>query len=186
MLPRQLIILILVMVVFTGCFFSMPKAARTTIPVGLGIPIGKIIDRDIFVKGGTLVILPFKAGEDAVANPQLDRISLMIAKGVIDYLNEQKTPFQVLTTQDQGDPQMMIEGYVEDFQRPGKLSRWILRRKNTTLRVSGQMVVVGTKDRVMMFQDEKSMPDPKADGLNIAYQTGQDLGRFIVDALNGG
>lgn len=107
----------------------------------------------------------------------------MIAKGAIDYLNEQRTPYRVLTTQDQGSPDMIIDGYIQDFKRPGKISRWIFRDKRTRLSVSGQLTLAKTKERVMVFQTAKTMVDPKKDGLDVAYQTGQDLGRFIVDAL---
>lgn len=166
-----------------GCFSSTPNNAPM-INFASGTPTGKIIDRDAFIKGGTVVILPFRAGEQATANPQLDRIALMIAKGTIDYLNEQKTPYQVLTTQDQGSPNMIIDGYIKNFRRPGKLSRWVFRDKKTRLSVSGQMTHANTKDRVMVFETSKSMVEPTKDGLDLAYQTGQDLGRFIVDALN--
>ncbi len=178
---RHIILIIFITSAF-GCFSSAPKN-ETPPNLTLGIPTGKIIDRDTFAKGGTVAILPFKAGEQATANPQLDRIALMIAKGVIDYLNEQKTPYQILTTQDQGSPEMVIDGYIQDFKRPGKLSRWVFRDKQTRLSVSGQMTLAKTKERIMVFQTAKTMVDPKKDGLDVAYQTGQDLGRFIVDAL---
>lgn len=178
---RQILLIVLI-TSFFGCFSSTPKNEKPT-NFTLGIPTGKIIDRATFAKGGSVAILPFKAGEQATANPQLDRIALMIAKGVIDYLNEQRTPYRVLTTQDQGNPDMIIDGYIQDFKRPGTISRWVFRDKGTRLSVSGQMTLAKTKERVMVFQTAKTMVDPKKDGLDVAYQTGQDLGRFIVDAL---
>lgn len=185
MMSRQILILLLITPVLTGCLFFGPKKQPAAVVLP-GSPTGKIVNRDALIKDGTLAVLPFKAGQGAAADPQLDRISLMIAKGIIDFLNEEKVPFKILTTQDQGSPQMVIEGYIENLKRPGKISRWILRRSQTTLRVSGQMIVAGSKERVLIFQDTKSLKDPKRDGLDIAYQTGQDLGRFIADALNGG
>lgn len=184
MITLRPLIVILIFSLFSGCFWSPPKNEIEPKSV-LGIPTGQIINREAFLKGGTLVVLPFKAGEDATANPQLDRVALMLAKGVIDYLDEQRTPYQVLTTQDQGRPQVIIDGYIHDFNRPSRISRWVFRNKHTRLRVSGQMTLSGGKERVMVFQVDKSMADPKGDGLDVAYQTGQDLGRFIVDALNG-
>lgn len=176
---------ILIVPFLAGCFSVVAKERPLTVSL-TGTPTGKIVNKNIFIKDGTLAVLPFKAGEDAASDPQLDRMALMIAKGMIDYLNEQKAPFKVLTTQDQGNPQMVVEGYIEDLKRPGKFSRWVLRRNKTTLSVRGQMALVGNKDRVLIFQETKSMPDPKKDGLDIAYQTGQDLGRFILDALGDG
>lgn len=183
MITLRPFLLIIIVLFFSGCFWSTPKNVLTP-KAAFGIPTGQIINREAFLKGGTLVVLPFKAGEDAMANPQLDRVALMLAKGVIDYLDEQRTPYQVLTTQDQGRPQMIIDGYIHDFNRPGRISRWIFRNKQTRLRISGQMVLSDGKERVMVFQADKSLADPKRDGLDVAYQTGQDLGRFIVDALN--
>lgn len=185
MFLRHALISILVIPFLAGCFFSVGKEQPLTVS-STGSPTGRIVNKNIFIKDGTLAILPFKAGEDANADPQLDRMALMIAKGMIDYLNDEKVPFKVLTTQDQGDPQMIIEGYIKDFKRPGRLSRWFFRKNKTVLRVSGQMVLVGSKERVLLFQETKSIPGSKKDGLDISYQTGQDLGRFILDALNNG
>ena len=144
---------------------------------------GKIIKEDVLRKGGTLVILPFKAGENAVASPQLDRVALMIVKGAIDYLNDEKTPFTLLTTQDQGEPDLVIDGYINDFVQPGKMKRWVMQKKKTFLSVEGTMEIQGTKERVLVFQHKRTMGDPQKDGLDIAYKIGQDLGRFIVEAL---
>ena len=172
--------LVVFSLVLSGCFSSVPVKSSSS--ASSSRATGTVIKEAEFKKGGTLVILPFKAGVGAVANPQLDRVALMIVKGMIDYLAEQKTPFTVLSTEDQGRPQLVIEGYVNDFSQSGKMSRMI-HGKKTTLSVSGQMVVSGTHDRLFVFQHRRSMTDPKRDGLDVAYQTGQDLGRFIVDAL---
>ena len=172
----------MISMLLSGCFSSAPVKSSSSGIVSSRVT-GKVIKEDVFKKGGTLVILPFKAGVNAVASPQLDRVTLMIVKGAVDYLAEQKTPFKVLTTEDQGSPQLVIEGYVDDLSHSGKMSRMAMRPKTTTLSVNGQMVISGTHDRVLIFQQTKSIPDPKRDGLDIAYQTGQDLGRFIVDAL---
>ena len=178
----RLFILVIMSIIFSGCFSSTPVKSSSSAFFSPRAT-GTIVKEDEFKKGGTLAILPFKAGVNAVASQQLDRVALMIVKGMIDYLSEQKTPFTVLTTEDQGRPQLVIEGYVDDFSPSGKMSRVVLRNKKTTLSVSGQMVITGTRDRLLVFQHTKSMPDPKKDGFDVAYQTGQDLGRFIIDAL---
>lgn len=185
MYTRRFILFISIILCCSGCFSSVPKAASPVVADQIEIPTGKIVNREVFSKGGTLVVLPFKAGVGVSANQQMDRMSMMIAKGAIDYLVEQKTPFTILTTQDQGNPDLIIEGYIEDIDSPGKVGRLVLRQKQTTLHITGQMVMSGTKERVMIFQNTKTMPDPKRDGLEIAYQMGQDLGRFIADATNG-
>lgn len=172
-----LFILVIVCFVFSGCFSS--SSVKSSSPRATGT----IVKEAEFKKGGTLVILPFKAGANAAASQKLDRVAMMIVKGAVDYLAEQRTPFTVLTTEDQGSPQLILEGYVDNFSYSGKMSRMVLRNKETTLSVRGQMVVAATRDRIFVFQHKKTMPDPKKDGLDVAYQTGQDLGRFIVDAL---
>ncbi len=182
MTKSRLFILVIILSVVSGCFSSTPAKSSSSV-FSPSRATGTVIKEAEFKKGGTLVILPFKAGANAVASPQLDRVALMVVKGMVNYLGEEKTPFTVLTTEDQGRPQLVIEGYVDDFSQSGKMSRMVLRNKKITLSVSGQMVVAGTHDRLLVFQHTKSRPDPKKDGLDVAYQTGQDLGRFIVDAL---
>jgi len=169
-------------VICCGCFSSIPQRTSHATP-SLVSATGQVIKESEFKKGGTLVILPFKAGENAVASPQLDRVALMIVKGMVDYLSGEKTPFTVLTTQDQGSPDLIIDGYINDFTEPGKMQRWVMRDKKAVLAIDGYMEVSGNKERILVFQHKRSMTDPKKDGLDLAYQTGQDLGRFVVDAL---
>lgn len=168
---------------FSGCLFSSVNKQVAIAPL-IGVPTGKIVNRQAIIKNGTVAILPFRAGEGVSADPQLDRMSMMISKGIIDYLNEQKLPIKVLTTQDQGIPDMVIEGYIENFKRPGKLSRLIFRNKLSAMKISGQMNLVKNKERLIVFNQTKSLSDPKQDGVTLAYQMGQDLGLFLSDALN--
>lgn len=149
-----------------------------------GKPTGRLINKKAFIKKGSLAVLPFKAGENAEADPQLDRMSLMISKGIIDYCKEQNLPFKLLWTQDQGSPQMIVDGYIEDFKKSSRLGRLFFRPRKLTLTVSGQIMVVDSKERILFFRDSKTMLNEK-NGFDLAYQTGQDLGRFIVDAIEG-
>jgi hypothetical protein len=170
------------LLIFCGCFSSTPK--RTThITDPTVSATGQLIKPDEFKKGGRLVILPFKVGENAFASANLDRISLMIVRGMIDYLSQEKTPFTILTTQDQGTPDLVIDGYINDFTEPSRMNRWVMQNKKAVLSVEGYMDVQGTKERVLIFQHKRLMPDPKKDGLDLAYALGQDLGRFIVENL---
>jgi hypothetical protein len=179
---RLIYIVIGTIFVASGCFSSSPKRSSSAVP-SLARATGKIIKEDEFKKGGTLVVLPFKAGPNAAASPQLDRVSLMIAKGLIDRLSEEKTPFTVLTTQDQGEPDLVVGGYINDFIQPGKVKRWVMQSKKTALSVDGYIDVHGSKERILIFQHKQLKADPKKDGLDLAYKTGQELGRFIIEAL---
>jgi hypothetical protein len=170
-------------IVFISCGCSSTPRKFSSVAHSPVNATGNIIKESEFKKGGTLVILPFKAGENAMASQQLDRVALMIVKGMIDYLAQEKTPFTVLTTQDQGKPDLVIDGYINDFTEPGTMKRWIMHNKKAVLTVDGFMEIAGTKERLLVFQHTRSMADPKKDGLDLAYKTGQDLGRYIVDAL---
>jgi hypothetical protein len=170
-------------VMSSGCFSSTPKRSSLRTHSDDVSAAGKIIKESEFKKGGSLAILPFKAGVNAEATPQLDRVSLMIVKGLIDYLSEEKTPFTILKTQDQGQPDLVIDGYINDFVEPGKMKRWVMQNKKAVLSVDGYMEIPSTKERIMIFQHKRMMTDPQKDGLDLAYQTGQDLGRFIVESL---
>lgn len=150
-----------------------------------GKPTGRLVDKKSFIPDGTLAVLPFKAGEGVAADPQLDRMSLMISKGIIDYLKEEKLPFEILLTQDQGDPQMLVEGYIESFKKSSRLGVLFFRPRKSQLNVSGQVIVVSNKERILVFKHVKSTTDPQKSGLDLAYHTGHDLGRFIADAIAG-
>jgi hypothetical protein len=171
-----------VVFVSSGCFSSTPKKSSSAATPSVGAT-GQIIKESELKKGGTLVILPFKAGVNAAASQKLDRVSLMVVKGMIDYLSEERTPFKILTTQDQGVPDLVIDGYINNFSQPGKVKRWVMQSRKAVLSVDGYMEIAKTKERVLVFQHHQKMSDPKKDGLELAYRTGQDLGRFIVEAL---
>jgi hypothetical protein len=179
---RVVIFIFIVNCSVAGCLF-LPVKEQASREVLVGIPTGKIVNRPAIVKDGSVAVLPFKAGEGVSADPQLDRMSMMISKGIIDYLNEQHLSIKILTTQDQGMPDMMIDGYIESFKRPSKISRWFLRDKTSDINVSGQMTLLKNKERLIIFNHSKTMQDKKRDGMELAYQMGQDLGRFITDAL---
>jgi hypothetical protein len=180
---RMLSYLALVVVFgFCGCFSSTPKRSSSVFLPEFNAT-GKVIKPNEFKKGGSLVILPFKAGENAAAGQQLDRVSLMIVKGMIDYLAQEKTPFTVLTTEEQGKPDLIIDGYINNFTEPGRMKRWVMQNKNAVLAVDGYMEIPATKERILIFQHQRSIVDRKKDGLSLAYAMGQDLGRFIVESL---
>jgi len=178
---KFILILVCVLFVSSGCFSSTPKKSSSASHSVNAT--GKIIKEKEFKEGGKLAILPFKAGVNAVASIQLDRVSMMVVKGMVDYLAQGNTPFTVLTTQDQGDPDFVIDGYINAFIQPGKVKRWVTHNKKTILSVEGYMENPVTKERILIVQHKRSIIDRNKDGLDLAYQTGQDLGRFLVDSL---
>lgn len=181
---RHAVFVLIICFSIGGCtFFSSKK--RLSVNETAEKPTGQLIRKEAFIEGGTLAVLPFKAGEGALADPQLDRISMMISKGILDYFNAERVPFKVLSTQEEGDPKMVVEGYIEDFDRSGRLSSLGFRPRKMILSVSGQIMVVKNKERILVFKHVRTMVDPQKSGLDLAYQTGQELGRFITDALSG-
>ena len=75
MISRHQLASILIIPFLAGCFFSAAKERPSTVFL-TGSPTGKIVNRSIFIKDETLAVLPFKAGEDATSDPQLDRMAL--------------------------------------------------------------------------------------------------------------
>lgn len=184
MVLRRFIIFMAVGIVVGGCVSSggKPKNASHTF---YGRPTGQLVNKKAFIKKGSLAVLPFKAGENAEADPQLDRMSLMISKGIIDYCKEQNLPFTLLLTQDQGSPDMVVEGYIENFTESSRFDGLFFRPRKFLLTVNGELTVLDSKERILVFKQTKTMTGATKNGLDLSYQAGLDLGRFIVDAVEG-
>src|SRR4029079_12226566 len=72
---------------------------------------GAVMDSEILAQGGDLALVPFKAGDQAEANDETDRISMMILKGIKDSLDQQNTSLHVIDAS-QTHPKVALQGYI--------------------------------------------------------------------------
>lgn len=146
----------------SGCFAHAPIKNE-----GLPGPVvsGNLVDIPKLKAGGKVGFMPFKAGPRAEANDQLDRLSLMLIKGIGDALQEQKTNLTV--TQQEEEADFVVDGYIEEFSR-------------ARFSISGALWRRDVGERALTFASSRNIKAKKQDPMGTAYQMGMDIGRFIA------
>lgn len=171
--------LFLIIAAAPGCLWG--KANPPQVIESAPVPaIGRIVDSSLLKKGGALLIAPFKAGVDAEAGEQLDKISLRIVKGVADALQENNAPFQILVADNAQEADVVLKGFIEKIGSSGTMKRWILRKREIDMRVQGRMMDVKTGRLILMFSFQRKIKGKTKDYNSLAYEMGKELGMFIL------
>ncbi len=130
-------------------------------------------------KGGTLGLSAFKAGPGAEANDQLDKLSLMLIKGIRDVLTQRTTVWHIADA-GQDNVDFVLDGYIEELSQSGKFSRLILRKNKTNLSVDGEIWSQATGGKVLVFASSEIINIKKQELMDQAYAMGQAIGEFIA------
>ncbi len=118
---------------------------------------------------------PFRAGPQAVADEELDRVSMMLIKGLTESLQAAGSAWTV--TDEAAEADYVVEGYIEEFSLPGKVSG-VLRKKRTRLSVSGEVYRQDSQARVLTFATFKNIT--RKNFMDASYQAGKSIGDFIL------
>jgi len=164
-----------------GCAWISPKRE---IPEETSkyVQIGRIIDAERLNQGGTLVIVPFKAGVGVEANSTLDKIVLKIVKGISDQLKDNKPYFEILLADDVNDAEFVIEGRVTGVKDSSVFKRLLFRKKELELSAKGKMIDRTTGDIVLVFDYKRNSEHKDEDHYHLAYMVGKDIARLILSA----
>ena len=168
-----------------------PRPSKNTIgPSKLKQPLesnnfvekGQIIDVPRLQQGTNIAIIPFKAGVGVEANEELDKIALMIVKGVADvFADDQESRFNILTAENSQEADFIIQGHITGVKGPSRVSRWILFKGQKTLDVDGKMVDAQTGETIAVFADKTETKE--ADYKELGYRIGKNIGLFIVSGV---
>jgi hypothetical protein len=143
----------------------------------------RVVDLERLKQGGKVVVLPFKAGVGVEANKELDKIALMIIKGVSEILEREVGKITVVFDEEAEDADLIIKGHVTEKRLPGKLRKWVLLNKNIVLAVDGKMIDRNTGQTVLVFSDKHQINLKEGNFLQLGYTIGQNIGQYIVQAL---
>jgi len=140
----------------------------------------RIFEANRFKEGGGLLMIPFKAGPGVEASNELDRIALMMVKGLSEVIQEDKTPFVLADPKNPQTIKLILEGRVIRLDEPSRMKRWIPGKDMTTMAVEGYIVENETEKIVARFlYTEEFGPDVK-DYSEIGYAIGKKLGVDIL------
>ena len=139
---------------------------------------GNVLNQPLLSSGGKLGLTAFKAGPMAEANDELDRVSAMVIKGIKETLGSQQTSVEIIDST-QGQPDIALEGYVEELSKKGKLSR-MMGNSQQKLVLVGDIWLVSSGKRLLEFNVQKKFNSKKETFMDVSYQMGQEIGSFIA------
>ncbi len=177
---KNLLLILLIVLCVSGCFGRKPSIQNNISSPALQVT-GNLVDPEKFRSGGKLGIIAFKAGPQAESNEQLDRLSVMLIKGIREGLAGAKTALLITDDEDKSD--LVMEGYIEEYLSPSQFARMILRKKNMRLSVSGEIWYKGTGKKVLTFATSKKIIGPKVNINDEAYQMGLSIADYIMGNL---
>lgn len=144
---------------------------------------GTILNASILAKGGKLALMPFRAGPQAEANDELDRLSMAVLRGIKDSLDEQNTALHVITDESQGQPQMVLQGYVQEYSKTGHFSRIMRRSHRDRIVLEGEIWLEASGERLLNFSLQRAFDSKKNKPMDVAYAMGKSIGDFIAKQM---
>ena len=162
-----------VLFAFSGCFWNTHLKPQEK-PFNV---VFNCADAGLLKAGGKIAFAPFKAGSQASADDQLDRVSLTIIKGITDRLAQSKTSLAVATPQE--EPDLVFGGYVDELAQNSRYQRLILRRGKGRLVIFGQIRLSSTGVKAADFAAYARL-DAYKDATEAAYELGLFLGNEIA------
>ena len=132
---------------------------------------GNVSNSSVLIKGGDLSLLSFRAGPQAEDNEELDKISGVAINSIKKNLDAQNTALHVMTDESQEQPQMFLQGYVQEYSKRSRRHKIVL---------TGEIWLKSNGQRVLSFSAEQSFDSKKEKVLEVVYHMGQAIGDFIV------
>ena len=141
--------------------------------------------RPAFLKkeGATLIVVPFTAGTGVEADNDLDRLSLMIVKGIIDTLNKDGKHFKILAAEEADKADFIIQGHVTHPENLEHHRAWMFSLKEISLSIEARMTERKTGNLVLIYSRQRKAPftkEKKEEEMTLAQQLGEDLTEYIL------
>ncbi len=176
----QKIILMAVCLPLVGCAWFHPKV-KPIVPIKdtQFVATGRVVAPTLLEKGGRVAMIPFTAGSDVEATQELDRISLMMVRGLADTLNNEPSK-KIIFSPEEDETDFIITGHITQLSQPSKFKEWIFRNHKIILSIDGKMVDAHTKQTVLVFSDLKSAQYKKVKYEALGQIIGQDIAKFIL------
>ncbi len=117
----------------------------------------------------------FKAGPQAVADEGLDRVSMMLIKGISEQLQAAGSIWEMANEAHAAE--YVLAGHIEEFSLPGRVSG-IWRKNNSRLSVSGEVYSKDSQAKILTFASSKNITAKNF--MDAAYHMGKAIGDFIL------
>ncbi len=163
-----------------------------------------VVLRPSFLKkeGTSLIVVPFTAGVGVEANKDLDRLSLMIVKGVIDTFNKDGVHFKIFTSEQTDKVDFIIQGHITHRVNPEARRGWMFRPQEAVLSVeakmterkSGNLILIYSRQRQAQLLMKSGVLRKgrgaqskdvivREDEMTLAQHLGQDIAEYILEQV---
>ncbi|MDP2654771.1 MAG: hypothetical protein Q8Q08_12195 [Candidatus Omnitrophota bacterium] len=179
---QKIIIFISICIFLTGCSL-FHKDSQGVVPAKAQVRFvsdGKVLDAGRLRKGGQLLVVPFSPGPDVTASDEVDKVALRIVKGVSDGLRQDGSNIFVLGDTGAETADFLLEGRIIRQEEPGRMKRWVLRRRWRALAVEAKLIDPKTGQVIAQVSHQKSGRGDQASYENLGEKIGQDVGRFLA------
>lgn len=170
------LIIVLVVLLTGGCTFFQSKPARIASEAPQTVR-GRILDKDRFLIGGDILLIPFSPGEGVVADQQTERTALMIVKSLAETLQHSALRWHVLGASEATEADIIVQGYITEMHSPSKWGWFGAQRIG--LAVEGKITDTRTGDVLAEFKHTAD-GRPEEGFLSLGERVGRDLAAFIL------
>lgn len=136
-------------------------------------------------KGASLIVVPFTAGVGVEANKDLDRLSLMIVKGMIDTLNKDGVHFKIFPAEEADQADFIIQGHITHRINPRALRGWMFRPQEAVLSMEAKMTERKSGDLILIYSRQRQARSKdvivREGEMTLAEHLGQDIAQYILE-----
>ncbi|OGX36388.1 MAG: hypothetical protein A3C36_02130 [Omnitrophica WOR_2 bacterium RIFCSPHIGHO2_02_FULL_52_10] len=196
------VVLALISVIFSGCasvkmpfFGNKPDPAETVtasdeklLVANEFVDKGRVVNRARLQQRQNVLIFPFHAGVGVEATDNLDKIALMIIKGITDTFDSDQTGkhdhFHILTAESQEPAELILKGRFTEVAGPSTLKKWLPLTGRWSLGVSGKLMDAKSGEVLVIFTDKEATDDKNDDTMKLGYQIGINIGQFLLSGVD--
>jgi|GEM_PF-2524655 len=163
----------------SGCLWPFSSVKSVPLTNATTAIRAEVLRPDLLAKDRKLVFIPFAAGVNAEAGPQLDHLALMMVKGASDMLKNNPSSIQMI---DQGEPDtadMVLDGHIEDFHSRGGWTAMGIGKKAGVLLIKGEVQDRRTNDVLVLISGRKEFREAK-EAEAVAYNIGQEIAEQLI------
>lgn len=144
----------------------------------------KVVDSQRLKTGGSLVMIPFRAGSGIAQTLELERIALMFVKGFTEAIEEKKGPLRVIAPKEINSADFILKGHVVKLTQTKSAAKWFSKPRDSEIALEGEMIEQKTGRTVFTFSDRRKVMQENPNHRNLAFQIGRDMASVLVESLD--
>ena len=174
----------LVMVFTAGCALLPAKRNPLQNKESQTFHSANVMRPALLKEGRSVVVVPFSAGPNVEATQELERVSLMIAKGTVGALND-NSHLKVFSSADADKSDLVIQGHITRREIDAKGARkWLLfHSKENVLALEARVTERKTGNLVLIFSQQRKVDIHQKDELTLAREMGKEIAEFLLSKV---